>query len=134
MITNFIQSYLQDEGAGTLGSDMFVSQIPAAPNNCITLYGETGLVTDYQSDYGSDWMGLLVMTRGDYSYASEKIWQVHNLITGLTDGETDDFTLTTTMIQSNPAQIENDSEGRRVYTAHYLFLVAQKTNKHRITI
>ena len=133
-MTNLLRTYLQSEGLGTFGTDLFVSQRPDSPDNCIILYDETGIVSDYQSDYGSDWVGVQVMTRGSYSYAQSKIWDIHNTVTAWTDGSTDDFTLVTTTIQTPPAQIDIDEKGRRVFTAHYLFLVTQKENKHRITL
>lgn len=132
MIVKWAHSYLLTQGISS--SELFGSRQPDSPDNCVTLYAESGVVTAYQSDYGSDWAGLMVRVRGTYSYASDKAWEIHNLLTGINSLDTDDFYLTASQIQAQPAQIDVDEMGRREYTAHYLFLIAQKTNNHRISI
>lgn len=137
MIAEYFRQYLNTESAGTFGTDLFVSLAPDsddAPDNCIILFDETGIVTDYQSDYGSDWAGMEVIVRGSYSYASDKIWEIHNLVTGINSVDTTDFYLTTSQTQTPPAQYDIDPKGRRLFSAHYLYLIAQKTNEHRITV
>ena len=83
MIADQIKDYLVAKGTGTYGTNLFISTIPDTPDNAVCLYDETGTVSDYQGDYGSDWVGLQVKVRGSYAWASVKVWEIHNLITGL---------------------------------------------------
>lgn len=136
-MTDYITTYLSEKNAGVFGETLFRSTRPdtdGVPDNCIIVYDETGIVKDYQSDYNSDSAGLMVMARGNYTYAYSKIWECHNLICGLNGIETDDYYITATQVQSTPAQIDIDDRGRRIYTAHYIFTITRKANENRIPI
>lgn len=134
MILEYFKDYLATKKVGTFNTDLFVSSMPDSPDDAICLYEETGMVDGYHCDYGVDWIGMQVMTRGSYTFASSTIWEIHNLITGTNKKDTDNYYLVTSTTQTPPAQVDIDTKGRRVYTAHYLFLVEQKTNENRINL
>ena len=129
MIAEYIASQLTD--FGTLGTDLFYSSLPDTPNNVICVFDESGVVQPYQSDYGSDWVGVQILMRGTYSYVKQ-LWDIHNFITGINEIDTDDFYLVTSTVQNVPFQVEVDDKGRRVWSAHYMYLLSQKDNTNRI--
>lgn len=131
MVAEYITSYLNTEGIGTSGTDLFYSFRPNTPDDCIILYDEVGPDEGYQNDYGADTMGLQVMTRGSYAFSHSKIWTIHKKILGLKEIDATDFYLKVVRKQTDPRQIEVDEEGRRIYTAHYDVLTNSYNDEHR---
>lgn len=124
MISSLIKDQLSDYG--TFGTDLFVSSLPDSPDNCIVVYDEPGTVQPYQSDYGSDWAGVQILVRGSYSYV-QKIWDIHNDISALENIDSTKFVLVRSLVQTVPSQVDIDDKGRRIYTAHYMYLINPKT-------
>ncbi len=122
-----LQEYLTSEGF----SDVFGSDMPDSPDDCIVIYDEAGIDEDYMQEYASDSMGIEVLVRGSYSYASNKIWQVHRKLLGLQGLENDDFVLRIIRTQTPPAQVDIDDKGRKIYSAHYVALTNAKDAGNR---
>lgn len=112
---------------GVFGTDLFTSIMPDKPDSCISLYDEPGTVQGYQHDYGSDWVGLHVMVRSKFDAYIKKIWQIHNVIVAYENINTTDYILVRGMVQTVPSQVDIDKDGRKLWSAHYLFLLNPKT-------
>jgi hypothetical protein len=39
--------YLEDQGLGTRGTDIFVAELPSDPNDCLAIFGQVGLETNH---------------------------------------------------------------------------------------
>ena len=132
-MTNWAKDIIESEGLGTFGTDLFISQNPDVDDATI-LYDEVGISDPVDNAYARDGYGLMVMTRGSYSYAKDQIWNIHRALVGRSMESHADGTLVNCMIQSPPQYVENDDQGRRVYTAHYVSPVEQTDNGQRIQI
>jgi hypothetical protein len=139
-MTKWAKDIIEAEGLGTTydpstapNGDIFISQNPDK-NDVIILYDEVGVPDAVDNAYARDGYGLMVMTRGSYSYAKEKIWDIHRALVGRTLESHTDGTLVQCMIQSPPQYVENSDKGRRVYTAHYIAPVEQSDAGQRIAI
>lgn len=120
MLTDFFKDYIEDNTSLTFGTDLFISRDPDSPNNMVRLSNESGFRQPYQNAYSSDWLGLMVRVRGSMPWAENTMFEIHNLITGYGQVLSDDFFLIATWCQGEPQQIEIDSNGRAILTAHYL--------------
>jgi hypothetical protein len=131
MIAEVIKDQI-DGVHGDFGTDLFVSMLPENPDNCIALYDEPGTVQVYQNDYGSDRVGLHVLVRGSYNFV-KKIWDIHNSVSAYENINSERFVIVRSYIQTVPSQVDIDDKGRRVWSAHYEYLITQKTS-NRILI
>ncbi len=120
MLTEFFKDYIEAETDLVFGMDLFISKDPDQPDNMVRLSNESGFDQPYQNYYSSDWLGLMVRVRGYMPWAENTIFELHNLIKGYGQVLGDDFFLVATHGQGDPQQVEIDSDGRTVMTAHYL--------------
>lgn len=136
MITQFIAPYLDSEGIAdfTPSGDLFVGLMPDSPDNCVALYEESGIIEGYQQAYGSDWMGFMVMVRGNQVWAQDKIYEIHRNVLGLNERNFDKMYIKVIQVQTTPQQVELDDKGRAKFTAHYMALVNTFDNTHRFSV
>jgi hypothetical protein len=72
---NEIGTYLQSQGTGTLGADLFLGLMPDQPDNCITLFEYAGSPPDLH--WAGEYPGLQVRVRNtSYAAGREKIEEV----------------------------------------------------------
>lgn len=131
MISQFIQKYLADEGILTFGNDLFVGHLPDMPNNCISLFDEAGSAEDYMQAYASDSIGLQILGRGNYLWLSDKMWEIHRAILGLTEQAFSKYHVKVIQVQSVPQHLGLDPKGRNEMTSHYDVVINQYIQGHR---
>jgi hypothetical protein len=77
-----IGTYLQSQGIGTLGADLFLGLMPDQPDNCIALFEYAGSPPDLH--WNGEYPGLQVRVRNkSYAAARAKIGEVMNELHGL---------------------------------------------------
>jgi hypothetical protein len=77
-----IGTYLQAQGIGTLGADLFLGLMPDQPDNCIALFEYAG--SPPAMHWSGEYPGLQVRVRGtSYEAARSKIGEVINKLHGL---------------------------------------------------
>jgi len=77
-----IGNYLQAQGIGTLGTNIFLGMIPDEPDNCIALFEYAGSPPDLH--WNGEYPGLQVRVRNkSYAAARTKIGEVINKLHGL---------------------------------------------------
>jgi len=118
MIANGLAEYLATLSVGTTGVDLFIRSMPDTPDNAICLYDEPGFVLQESHTFDEDAFGSQITTRGSYTFAHDKILEIHRIITNIT-GTFDGIEIRQTTIQTSPSFVENDDKGRAVYSAHY---------------
>ena len=75
MMLNDIGTYLQYQGIGTLGADLFLGLMPDQPDNCIALFEYAGSPPDLH--WNGEYPGLQVRVRNkSYAAARTKIGEV----------------------------------------------------------
>ena len=82
MILDDMGTYLQAQGVGTLGVDMYLGLMPDQPDNCIALFEYAGSPPDLH--WNGEYPGLQVRVRHkSYSQGRAKIGQIVGLLHGL---------------------------------------------------
>jgi hypothetical protein len=77
-----IGTYLQSQGIGTLGTDLFLGLMPDQPDNCITLFQYAGSPPDLH--WSGEYPGLQVLVRDkSYPAGKAKIEQIVRELHGL---------------------------------------------------
>lgn len=56
-------SYLQDQGVGTVGTDIFVNQLPDTPANCIAVYATGGINIEKEVPVSDDTIQVIVRNK-----------------------------------------------------------------------
>ena len=82
MMLNEIGTYLQSQGIGTLGTDLFLGLMPDQPDNCIALFEYAGSPPDLH--WNGEYPGLQVRVRDkSYPAGKAKIKQIVRVLHGL---------------------------------------------------
>jgi hypothetical protein len=77
-----IGTYLQSQGIGTLGADLFLGLMPDQPDNCIALFEYAGSPPDLH--WNGEYPGLQVRVRDkSYAAARTKIGEAMTALHGL---------------------------------------------------
>ena len=77
-----IGAYLQSQGIGTLGTDLFLGLMPDQPDSCIVLFEYAGSTPDLH--WNGEYPGLQVRVRNkSYAMARAKIGEVMEKLHGL---------------------------------------------------
>lgn len=84
-----VAAFLQTSAVGTLGTDIFIGEIPKGDDLIIVLFETGGMASDHTHDGARDVNpGLQVRIRGKrngYKAGREKATEVDNLLDGLTN-------------------------------------------------
>lgn len=113
------------------GGNLFLSELPDEPDNAVALFKESGVREPYMNEYASNSRGMLVQGRGDYSFLKDKMLEIENNIDNLSEIDAGTFRMKLCRMDQGIQQIEIDSQGRRVWTSHYLILINNFNSKHR---
>jgi len=82
VMLNDIGTYLQTQGIGALGADIFLGLMPDQPDNCIALFEYAGGPPDLH--WAGEYPGLQVRVRNKgYAAARTKIGEVMDKLHGL---------------------------------------------------
>lgn len=82
VMLNEIGTYLQAQGIGTVGVDIFLGLLPDQPDNCIALFEYAGSPPDLH--WEGEYPGLQVRVRNkSYSSGRAEIGQILKLLHGL---------------------------------------------------
>lgn len=88
-VLNDIGEYLQDNSIGTLGADLFLSQMPDTPDDVITIYEYAGNAPSKLG--GNRQPGIQIRTRSaSYEDARAKIDEVYTLLSKIGNEYEDD--------------------------------------------
>ncbi|NOU87806.1 hypothetical protein GC102_18815 [Paenibacillus sp. LMG 31460] len=112
-MANQLALYLQSEGVGTLGSDMFVDGVPQTPDEAIWL-SHVGGSSEFKLDAPGSWRKLSLNVRSTTPVgAQDRIWSAINKLLNPDDGviEVDGLTYTV-QITVLPAVQDKDGAGR----------------------
>lgn len=90
-ILEAVGDYLQTQGQGTLGTNLFLAMMPETPDACVCVYETSGLapmMTMGSAAFAVDQPGLQVIVRGaraDYPGARNKALTVRGLLAAITE-------------------------------------------------
>ncbi|MCY9670304.1 minor capsid protein [Paenibacillus alginolyticus] len=114
-MANQLALYLQSEGAGTLGNDLFVDDVPQTPDEAIWLT-HVGGNAEFKLDAPSCWRKLSLHVRSATSAgAQDRIWSAINKLldpdNGVIEVDRHNYTVQITTL---PAVMGKDAEGRYI--------------------
>lgn len=124
MIAKQVLKYLENQGYGVEGTNLFYDFLPDNQDNCITLYDESVPTSPESNCLSVDNSGLHVVVRNTNTDNAKNIsWNIHKLLVGLggNDFKFDDNgnIISYVTIETSPFSTGKDSDGRANYSAHY---------------
>ena len=111
MMLNEIGTYLQSQGIGTLGANLFLGLMPDQPDNCIALFEYAGSPPDLH--WNGEYPGLQVRVRNkSYAMARAKIEQIRDLLHGLHDKKLSGTRYLLIKARGSPEVLKRDANNR----------------------
>ena len=106
-----IGNYLQAQGVGTPGTDMFLGLMPDQPDNCIALFEYAGSPPDLH--WNGEYPGLQVRVRNkSYAAARTKIGEVAKKLHGLHEQTLSDTRYLLIRARGAPEVLKRDASNR----------------------
>lgn len=134
MIAQELAEYLEDEGIGTVNTDIFVGYQPDTPDNCIVIYDETVPALDESQAQTVDLLGVQILVRNKvYSTSGNKAFSIHKNIVGF-GGEAfveGGSVVTDLYVVTPPSSIGRDTQNRSEWSSHYSMRVQSVGDKYR---
>lgn len=119
MLLDDIALYLQQQGIGVVGTDIFKGQLPASPDDCIALFEYAGEPQDL-TDANLEYPGLQVLVRNkSYPAGRQKIEQVRNTLHGLTETTINNVRYLLIQARQSPEALPRDENGRAIFVVNF---------------
>jgi len=113
-----IGNYLQVQGIGTLGTNIFLGMIPDKPDNCIVLFEYAGSPPDLH--WNGEYPGLQVQVRStSYPTARCTIGNIVNILHGMSEQKLNGIRFLLIQAQGNPEVLKRDDKGRVVLFVNF---------------
>ena len=111
MMLNEIGTYLQSQGTGTLGADLFLGLMPDQPDNCIALFEYAGSPPDLH--WNGEYPGLQVRARNkSYAAGRAKIEEVVKELHGLHEQVLNGTRYLLIKARGSPEVLQRDANNR----------------------
>lgn len=132
LVSTEIAAYLQTQGLGTLGTNLYKERMPEMPDTATAIFSTGGIMSDPKEGYDNP--TIEVMTRADDpATAYNQIAAIYNVLQGLNNVLLASGTRLVHMwaLQSQPINIGQDENKRTRFTQNYQLLVRNVTT-HRV--
>lgn len=119
MLLDDLGDYLSTQGVGTVGTDIFLSNMPDAPDDCLAIFESGGFESVHTMSTGP---GLAVLERPSiqvlcrskrYDTARDLARQVDLVLNGVRDTVINGITYNYIVAQQSPMQVGKDSLDRQ---------------------
>ena len=119
ILTKGLVDYLEEEGIGAFGEDLYVGTRPSSPINCVTLYDTGGFIP--RKDTTSDPTVQIITRNKSYPLANEKALGVHDLLKEKYNFwlVNDEIWVLQSEAQGEPGRIGRDENGNYLFSANY---------------
>lgn len=135
MIANDFIHWLENNGFGTCGTNLFDTIQPANPDNCITAFDDSAPSLSESSSLSVDLVGLQIIVRNSTAANAKSIIKsIHANFIGfggsplITGGDK----ITASYVDQNPRSLGKDEKGRTEWTVTYNVRVQSKNNQYRL--
>lgn len=113
-----IALYLQQQGVGTVGADIFKGQMPVAPDNCIALFEYAGEPPDLH--WPGEYPSLQAMVRNkSYAAGREKIEQIKDALHGLSETVINGHRYLLIQALQSPFFMQRDENNRAIFVCNF---------------
>ena len=113
---------LQQANIGVIGTNIFLSNMPASPDACVALYEYAGNARE--RSFGGDVLespGLQVRVRNTtYSAARTKIESVIAALDGVNNTTVNNKRYLSVLVQQSPTPMGSDQNGRKEFTVNFI--------------
>ena len=118
-LTKAIVEYLEANGVGVFGTDIFIGTRPSFPIDCLTLYDTGGFAP--QKDTTSDPTIQAIVRNESYLTGLIKLHEVHDLLKEKYSFwlKEDEIWVIKMEAQGEPGQIGRDDNGNYLFSANY---------------
>lgn len=121
MLLEDIGNYLQANGVGTVGTDIFLGQMPEAPDNCVALFEYAGYSPDLHWD--GERPGLQVRVRNkSYAAGRAKAEQIVQKLHGLAEGMLSGTRYLLIRAEQSPESLGRDANGRNEWVVNFAII------------
>lgn len=118
MLLEDISAYLEQQGLGTVGVDIYRGDMPDAPDECIALYEQPGQAPEQNWD--AERPGLTVRVRSvDRGDAASRAYAVWKALNGLTNAALNGTEYHRIDASSSIAQAGRDGKRRHYYICNF---------------
>lgn len=135
MIADDFIRWLQAEGFGTVGTNLFDNFQPLDPDNCITAIDDDAPQIDESSSLKIDQFGLQVITRNSSKAQAKTIaYNIHKAFMGF-GGESlisGGPVVSAVFVDQPPQNMGKDNKNRTEYTVNYNCRVQSTGDKYRL--
>lgn len=121
MLLDDIATYLQTNGVGTVGTDIFLGQLPASPDNCVALFEYAGFPPDLI--WSGERPGLQARIRNkSYSAGRTKAEQVVQKLHGLAESTLSGTRYLLVRAEQSPESLGRDANGRNEWVVNFAII------------
>lgn len=134
MIAEELALYLQEQGYGTKGSDLFLGYQPDTPDNCIVVYDESTPISEDSHTLSVDLVGVQILIRDkSYIHARNKAVNIHSDLAGFGGRPfiDDGIMVHALFIETSPTSIGMDDKARSEWSSHYRLRIESIGDKFR---
>lgn len=118
MLLQDIIQILQDNGIGTIGVDIFYSQLPPSPDNVVVAFEYAGEPPELHSNV--EHPGLQIMVRNkSYDAGRQKIEQVRNALHGVAETIINGHRYLLIQARQSPESLGRDENGRALFVCNF---------------
>lgn len=118
MLLNDIATYLQANGVGTIGTDIFLGQLPANPDNVTAIFEYAGEPPDLH--WNGEYPGLQVLVRNkSYEAGRQKIEQAKNILHGVSETVINNHRYLLIRANQSPAFLQRDENNRTIFACNF---------------
>lgn len=124
-ILEAVGDYLQAQGIGTLGTDLFLAVMPESPDAVVCIYETQGFApveTMGAAAFAVERPGLQVIARaarGDYPAARDAAVAVRNLLAGLVESTVSGVHIMRVSAEGSPLPMGEDQNGRPMISCNF---------------
>jgi len=113
-----IGGILQANGIGVLGTDIFLGQLPASPDNVVAIFEYAGEPPDLH--WPGEYPGLQILVRNkSYDAGRQKIEQAKNVLHGLTETVINLHRYLLVRANQSPAFLQRDENNRAIFVCNF---------------
>lgn len=113
-----IAQYLQTNGVGTVGTDIFLQQLPANPDNVVALFQYAGEPPDLH--WNGEYPGLQVLVRNKNTEAAlTKIEHIKNILHGISETTINNHRYLLIRARQSPELLEKDGNNRAIFVCNF---------------
>ncbi|MCL5045573.1 MAG: minor capsid protein, partial [Actinobacteria bacterium] len=121
-----IAGYLATKGIGVVGTDIFQSQLPAAPDACVALYETGGFPPELHAAVDHPTFQVLCRAK-DYAAARAKAEAVYAALHGLTETVLGGRRYLLIAAMQTPTGIGRDDNGRAEVSCNFRVMLENST-------